>query len=121
MPYKDPVASIERIRKSRRDWYDRNREHARAKVMERRKAMTEWYRTLKTKCLRCPENDPVCLVFHHRDPKEKSITIAKVLAYGWSKESILKEIAKCDILCANCHAKQHRRDPMVWETASKAV
>ncbi len=31
-----------------------------------------------------------------------------------SKERILKEIAKCDVLCRNCHAKLH------WEIRFEA-
>ena len=43
--------------------------------------------------------------FHHRDPNEKE--------FGWnklkkrSKETIFKELDKCDLLCANCHREIH--------------
>jgi hypothetical protein len=47
------------------------------------------------------------LEFHHREPKLKEIVVSKALDWGWSIERILNEIAKCDVLCANCHRKQH--------------
>jgi hypothetical protein len=60
------------------------------------------------KCERCDERAPECLQFHHRNPEEKTIEVS--IAVGrrcWSKERILAEMAKCDVLCANCHAKHH--------------
>lgn len=41
------------------------------------------------------------LDFDHRDPKKKILGIAEM--YSYSKEAILKEVAKCDLICANCH------------------
>jgi len=55
----------------------------------------------------CGENHIACLDFHHRNPDEKEITIAEVFRKGWGWERIEKEIAKCDVLCKNCHAKLH--------------
>jgi hypothetical protein len=76
-------------------------------VIERRKENYAWLRSLKVQCIRCPENDPVCLVFHHRNPDEKEINVTTAVNNGWSRQRILKEIEKCDVLCANCHAKEH--------------
>lgn len=55
------------------------------------------------KCLTCPESRLVCLQFDHRDPKTKEFEIAKALKGSISLERIKAEIAKCDIVCANCH------------------
>jgi hypothetical protein len=35
------------------------------------------------------------------------MAIAQAVNQGWSKERILEEIKKCDVLCANCHFKEH--------------
>lgn len=56
-------------------------------------------------CLCCPELDPACLAYHHR-PGEKKISSVSALRNGSTKR-VLAEIAKCDLLCANCHAKIH--------------
>jgi hypothetical protein len=45
--------------------------------------------------------------FHHDDPRQKEITIAQAVLGGWPKQRILDEVAKCHVLCANCHAKHH--------------
>ena len=62
------------------------------------------YKKSKT-CSMCSEADPVCLQFHHRDPKIKDFTIAGSHRRSWN--SIESEINKCIILCANCHLKLH--------------
>jgi len=54
------------------------------------------------------EDDYACLDFHHRDPTKKEITISKAIDAGWSRERILKELEKCDVVCANCHRKIHK-------------
>ena len=74
----------------------------------RRKAKAkEWMKTVKEKlsCSTCGEARWWLLDFHHRDPLEKEYGIAQILK--GKKEVILKEIAKCDVLCSNCHRDLH--------------
>lgn len=40
--------------------------------------------------------------WHHRDPLDKVADVSRLGSY--SKKRILAEIAKCDLMCANCHA-----------------
>ena len=50
----------------------------------------------------------VCMDLHHRDPAEKEFILSSELyMFGFSR--IEKEIAKCDVLCANCHRLHHAR------------
>jgi hypothetical protein len=52
------------------------------------------------KCIECGINDIRVLDFDHKHSKH--LEISKMMgSYSW--KSILKEIEKCDILCANCH------------------
>lgn len=98
------------MRAYRREWYARNAERAKAKTVQRKKELIRWFREYKSSlaCIRCGENHPACLDFHHRNPGEKEIMLSRVIAdRAWSKERILEEVAKCDVLCANCHRKQH--------------
>lgn len=61
-------------------------------------------------CERCGERDPCCLEFHHKDPSQKTGAIAVLC--GWSWKRLEAEIAKCVVLCANCHCRAHAsRDP----------
>ena len=64
----------------------------------------------KSSCQQCEESHPAALDFHHRDMAEKDMEVSRLSNSGWSKERILKEIQKCDILCANCHRKLHYRE-----------
>ena len=54
-------------------------------------------------CASCGESDIRTLEFDHLVPIEKSFSISKGLTYGKRWEVLEKEIAKCQILCANCH------------------
>lgn len=56
-------------------------------------------------CKHCGEAHPACLDFHHRDPKTKLACISELVKDGYRVEVLLAEIAKCDLLCANCHRK----------------
>jgi hypothetical protein len=64
-----------------------------------------WYENYKKtcKCKECGLTDHRVLDFHHRDPKEKLFEVSKKASGGYSPKTILKEIKKCDVLCANCH------------------
>lgn len=59
------------------------------------------------KCVDCGYDNIIALEFDHRDPTQKDFTISKLLSKnGASKRMIAlieKEIAKCDVVCSNCH------------------
>jgi len=76
-------------------------------VKRQREKKRERYLEIKRQysCEICGEKDPVCLEFHHVDPKTKEAAIA--VAAGWGLERLKREIAKCRPLCANCHRKLH--------------
>ncbi len=56
-------------------------------------------------CIYCGEQQPEVLMFHHREPNEKSFTISEVKTRPL--DEVKAEIAKCDLLCANCHMSLH--------------
>ena len=50
-----------------------------------------------------------CMDFDHRPDEERERDISRMGHYS-SDELILAEIAKCDLICANCHrTRTHRR------------
>lgn len=55
----------------------------------------------------CGEGHPACLQFHHINPSTKIKPIGQMVSEGRSLSKIKKEISKCIVLCANCHAKLH--------------
>lgn len=89
--------------------YIKKSDKYKANVARRRKEYKLWFAELKSKlkCNRCPENHIACLQFHHTDPSIKEIAVSKAVAECWAKERILAEIEKCEVLCANCHFKEH--------------
>jgi len=54
-------------------------------------------------CVDCGETDPVVLEFDHIGPK--LFNIGQDLPYR-SWPSILAEIEKCEVVCANCHRRR---------------
>lgn len=53
-------------------------------------------------CARCGGSFPVVVMdFHHRDPATKLFTVAA--GNRRKLTDVIAEIAKCDVLCANCH------------------
>lgn len=68
-----------------------------------RKAVLE---AKKMGCCLCLEKEPVCLDFHHIDPSTKLNQVASLHLFRTMKD-LLDEIAKCVVVCANCHRKFH--------------
>lgn len=69
----------------------------------RRRRNTEIIREAKSvPCMRCGETYPFYVMdFHHRDPETKALPIGSSRMAG--EQTLRNEIAKCDVLCANCH------------------
>jgi hypothetical protein len=58
-------------------------------------------------CARCGETDYRVLTLHHRDPSTKRWSIKGRIQQDVTRQSIDEEIAKCDVLCHNCHQLVH--------------
>ena len=87
-------------------WYakhkDRHYEYYRKK-QERNKALLK---KLKDKpCMDCGVKYPHYVMdFDHRDPETKTKNISRMLTT--SVKTIMDEVAKCDLVCANCHRER---------------
>jgi hypothetical protein len=89
-------------------------EVARVHDRERMRRKRAFVRAFKADrgCQRCPERDVACLELHHRDRSTKHPKIDNKANKGWRQsiynlgwDAMEAELAKCDVLCANCHAK----------------
>lgn len=99
----------EKVLESKRRWYQKNKEkHKQSRIARDVRLREEYIEFKKTlSCSRCPEDHIACLEFHHLDPCEKDMGIAAAMTNGWSMKRIKKEVAKCIVLCSNCHRKEH--------------
>jgi len=94
MPYKD-----------KEKLYESQRKYRTAKKYKM------WEYLLKNPCIDCGEKDPIVLDFDHTNPKEKKGNISSWVASSTrSWETILEEIAKCQIRCANCHRRKTHKE-----------
>jgi len=116
MPYKDKTQQKEYKIKWNKEYYCKNKQQELERIQKRKQKIKMWFNSYKATlcCSNCDEKNSVCLEFHHKNIEQKSFAINEALGKkGCSKESILNEIKKCTILCANCHRKIHaKRD--IW-------
>jgi hypothetical protein len=68
-------------------------------------SLKSWIDGLKSvPCMDCGGRfPPVAMDFDHREGEVKAFDISRAPWKVRSKASIEKEIAKCDVVCANCH------------------
>lgn len=101
MPSKDKDKNAAYFKK----WYENNREVQYKRIQDRKKRIAEDVKKYKESmpCMDCGQWFPHYVMdFDHRDPSEKEVNIARIAASG-SLKRIWDEIAKCDLVCANCH------------------
>lgn len=58
-------------------------------------------------CQDCGTLNPVVLQFHHRPGERK---VKEVMALAGAPNKFWAEVAKCDLLCANCHLIRHAQE-----------
>lgn len=84
--------------------YQRRSERAKAYVNRRRKATRKLLDAIKNvPCMDCGGTfHPAAMQFDHRDPSTKVANVGQMTNHSLQK--VMEEVAKCDIVCANCHA-----------------
>ena len=112
MPYKDREKRLEHAREYGKGWYQSHKQELIDRKNRRQREIWDWFRRYKStlSCTDCEISHPALLQFHHRDRAEKSFTISKVISRATSVKRITDEMAKCDVVCVNCHAKRHWRE-----------
>lgn len=94
---------------------EKNIAYAKSRRGPRKAMLQAWVNTLKDKpCMDCGGNfPPWCMDFDHRPGETKIIFGGVSVMYAqhnFGKAKILEEIAKCDLVCANCHrTRTHQR------------
>lgn len=102
MPHADHARYMREV------WYPKNRaKHqglVRSSEAARLAARYEMIDRLKAEpCTVCGNRfDPVCMDFDHRPGETKEGDVATMVSSA-STDRLLAEIAKCDLVCANCH------------------
>jgi len=92
MPWKNP--------KDQRKWQRKRYNNRRLFLLK--------YKKESGGCYKCGFNkEPGILQFHHPNKSKKSFKICGSILANRSLGIIKAEIAKCDLLCPNCHAVIH--------------
>jgi hypothetical protein len=111
--YKD----IEKQQQYQRDWYQRNKERRLKRQRELRDIQRQIIAQEKVRrgCAHCGYREsPVALDAHHHNG-DKEFEIGKAVVARKSIEEIMIELAKCEILCANCHRIEHYEKKQLGE------
>jgi hypothetical protein len=100
-------------------FYAANSEKHKAVVRARKISLKNFVISLKKEgyCIKCGCSDYRCLQYHHSDRETKRKAIALLVQTGCSLSALKNEIAKCVLLCANCHAIEHWVDDGELEEA----
>ena len=96
--------------------YERNKApyiaRAKACTIRRRVEFKAYVDELKRRpCSDCHQVFPPCVMdFDHRDGAAKVKEVSRIVGAASSMTGLLAEIAKCDLVCANCHRiRTHNR------------
>jgi len=106
-----PEGRLKAQEDSKRHYY-RNKEQYLARNRKKRATLSDFLRKYKEfhGCSDCGSKFPYYVMdFDHRDPSQKVFEPARLTRQGsWDK--MIEEIAKCDVVCANCHRERtHQR------------
>ncbi|ADD05531.1 uncharacterized protein Nmag_1960 [Natrialba magadii ATCC 43099] len=94
-------------------WHYRNTDWNTERTLRRRSRLRSWLDEQKRErgCSRCDVNTAACLDFHHVDATTKRMAVGRMVTFGYGRDALRNEIAKCTVVCANCHRAIHHTPP----------
>lgn len=110
----------EKWKARKREWYYRNKEKVKSRNRKNYRANKQFLIEYKESypCLDCEIKYPYYVMdIDHRPDEEKTGVINQLRT--WSLDRIKEEIAKCDLVCSNCHRiRTHARKAQLDEQQS---
>lgn len=100
-----PYADKEKQKEAQRRHYEANREISIARAAERKRVAYAKIAEIKeaSPCVDCGKKYPYYVMQFDHTGTDKSMDVSKLVrCAGWVR--VEAEIAKCDLVCANCHA-----------------
>lgn len=100
---------LEQRRQKGRRWYAKHKDLAKARLRAHKQARRDYVASLKdSPCTDCGVKYPPYVMQFDHVHGQKRRNVSEMLTS--SLESILEEISKCELVCANCHAaRTHKR------------
>lgn len=108
MPYKDPEKRKEALRR----WYSNNRASQIERVKRQGHKIRDEVRNYKASnsCVDCGQQYQYFVMDFDHVRGEKIANVADIINRSCSRKAVWEEIAKCDLVCANCHrCRTHSR------------
>ena len=102
MPYKDP----EKQKAAQKAWYEKNKELTYSRSVKTKEKRKNIVREIKesSPCVDCKTFYPYYVMhFDHLMASEKVSKVSTII-HSSSLDAIMKEIKKCELVCANCHS-----------------
>lgn len=98
-----PSKTKEKNREYQRKWWKANKVTQMAKVKANQRRIAKWATTLKDNkpCTDCKVGYPH-YVMDWDHLYDKKFAVSEMSRMG-SKRKILEEVAKCELVCSNCH------------------
>ena len=99
-------------------FYHDNKEKYAPAYAERSRKTKLWFysviREAKDKpCMDCSVKYPYYVMdFDHRDRNDKLFNISQWSRHGLSRQLLLNEINKCDVVCSNCHRERTNKETL---------
>jgi hypothetical protein len=109
MPYKDPAVRRVKQAEYSKTYYEKNKQEVIVRNNKRKKTQAAKFAEFKAtlSCTKCGESHPATLDFHHVAYHPSNKKVHKLVGDGHWWKRIEEEIAKCIVLCANCHRIHH--------------
>ena len=80
-----------------------------ARKAQRQRTKEELVQRFGNKCQDCKQSFPPYVYdFHHLDPTQKDNQVSKLILY--KTEKLEQEVAKCVMICSNCHKIRHHNE-----------
>jgi hypothetical protein len=101
-------------------YYQNNKQAFVDRAIKANEEIVNFVRELKNNpCMDCGNKFHFSAMdFDHRDADEKVMSIAKLVSWG-NKQKVIDEIAKCDLVCSNCHrVRTWKRRVGAWSAGS---